>query len=115
MNKMPKTKSDVIAFEEGLLRIMGEEKEHPFKSRLEFGKNNEDRHEIRTSELNTIKKYFYPLKFKEITPYLYARRTITGGLQLWLKRPLSRYFAVKQYADLFTFSRKEYKTIEEYL
>ncbi|MFH1210487.1 MAG: hypothetical protein V1645_01090 [archaeon] len=92
---------------------MGKQKTR--KTDLNSEKNNEDRHEIKTSELNVIKKYFYPLKFKEITPYLYARRTITGGLQLWLKRPMSNYFAVKQYADLFTFSRKEYKTIEQYI
>ncbi|MFH1211118.1 MAG: hypothetical protein V1645_04360 [archaeon] len=103
-----------IRFREGLLHLVDREtKNH--KRILEFGKNSEDRHEIGTSELNIIKKYFYPLKFKEITPYLYARRTITGGLQLWLKRPMSRYFAVKQYADLFTFTRKEYKTIEQYI
>jgi hypothetical protein len=103
-----------IKFREGLLHIVSRETKN-LKNILEFGKNNEDRHEIITSELNTIKKHFYPLKFKEITPYLYARRTITGGLQLWLKRPMSRYFAVKQYADLFTFTRSEYKTIEQYL
>ncbi len=117
---MAKTEPNVIAFEQGLLRIL-EEKDpsksrlDTFKSRLEFGKSKTGSqlgypYIVFLEDLRKLKQYTFPWRFKKINDYTMARRTLGLGLQVMRTSSVQKIFR-----DTATFSRKEYKTIEQYL
>ncbi|MFH1331669.1 MAG: hypothetical protein ABIH63_00085 [archaeon] len=61
-------------------------------------------------DLRKLEQYTFPWRFKRINDYTMARRTLSLGLQVMRTSHLQRIFT-----DTATFSRKEYKTIEQYL
>lgn len=105
-------------FNEGTLRILGEEEEkiHRIKSRLEYGYTTDEPlvefypYLIFLEDLKKIKQYIFPLRFKKVDDYTMVRRTIKMGLQIM--RAQSKHEKLK---DVATFSRREWKTIEQYL
>jgi hypothetical protein len=113
-------KPEVVEFKEGLLRILEEEdpsrnRLDTFKSRLEFGKSKTGfqlgyPYIVFLEELKKIQQYTFPWRFKRINDYTMARRTLGLGLQVMRTEHKQKVFT-----DTATFSRKEYRTIEQYI
>lgn len=110
-------------FKEGMLLLFFPDESTRDKptemSRLQFGKVLPSRNQesfpyfISLSALKKMKKG-YPLTFKELDTFTDGRRTITGGLRLRRRLP-SSYFLERGLFEETKFSRKEYKTIKQYL
>jgi len=105
-------------FNQGTLRVLGEEEEkvHGIKSRLEYGYTTDEPlvefhpYLVFLEDLKKIKQYIFPLRFKNIDQHTMARRTLRMRLQVM--RAQSKHEKLK---DVATFSRREWKTIEQYL